>query len=46
MTIPRGKSSMDENEQIVLMSPIYLSPGNRKVVVFGGGKVALRKCLH
>ncbi len=30
----------------VLMSPIYLSPGNRKVVVFGGGKVALRKCLH
>lgn len=37
---------MDKNEQEVLMSPIYLSPGNRKVVVFGGGKVALRKCLH
>ena len=46
MAFPRGKSSMDENEQSVLMSPIYLSPGNRKVVVFGGGKVALRKCLH
>ena len=30
----------------VLMSPIYLSPGDRKVVVFGGGKVALRKCQH
>jgi len=28
------------------MSPIYLSPGNRRVVVFGGGKVALRKCQH
>ena len=30
----------------VLMSPIVLSPGNRKVTVFGGGKVALRKCRH
>ena len=29
-----------------LMSPIYLSPGNRRIVVFGGGKVALRKCQH
>ena len=37
---------MDKNEQDVLMSPIYLSPGNRTVVIFGGGKVALRKCLH
>lgn len=30
----------------VLMSPISLSPGDRLVVVFGGGRVALRKCLH
>ena len=30
----------------VLMSPISLSPGNRLVVVFGGGMVALRKCRH
>lgn len=30
----------------VLMSPIVLSPGNRLVTVFGGGKVALRKCRH
>ena len=30
----------------VLMSPISLSPGNRLVVVFGGGRVALRKCRH
>lgn len=28
------------------MSPIFLSPGNRLVVVFGGGRVALRKCRH
>ncbi len=28
------------------MSPIALSPGNRLVVVFGGGRVALRKCRH
>lgn len=28
------------------MSPILLSPGNRLVTVFGGGKVALRKCRH
>ena len=33
-------------EKTVLMSPIYLSPGGRKIVVFGGGKVALRKCQH
>ena len=33
-------------EKTVLMSPIYLSPGRRKIVVFGGGKVALRKCQH
>ena len=30
----------------VLMSPILLSPGDRLVTVFGGGKVALRKCRH
>lgn len=30
----------------VTMSPIVLSPGNRLVTVFGGGKVALRKCRH
>lgn len=30
----------------VLMSPIVLSPGNRLVIVFGGGNVALRKCRH
>ena len=30
----------------VLMSPIFLSPGNRRITVFGGGKVALRKCRH
>ena len=29
-----------------MMSPIYLSPGDRLVTVFGGGKVALRKCQH
>ena len=28
------------------MAPIFLAPGNRKVVVFGGGAVALRKCRH
>ncbi len=28
------------------MTPIFLSPGNRKIVIFGGGKVALRKCMH
>ena len=33
-------------EKTVLMSPIYLSSGGRKIVVFGGGKVALRKCQH
>jgi len=30
----------------IQMSPVFLSPGKRKVVVFGGGKVALRKCQH
>ena len=30
----------------ILMSPLLLSPGNRKVTVFGGGRVALRKCQH
>ena len=30
----------------ILMSPVFISPGNRKVTVFGGGRVALRKCLH
>ncbi len=28
------------------MSPIYVSPGNRLVTVFGGGNVALRKIRH
>lgn len=28
------------------MSPILLSPGDRLVTVFGGGRVALRKCRH
>lgn len=28
------------------MAPIFVSPGNRLVVVFGGGKVALRKIRH
>ncbi len=28
------------------MSPLLLSPGNRLVVIFGGGGVALRKCRH
>lgn len=28
------------------MSPLFLSPGNRLVTVFGGGKVALRKAKH
>ena len=46
MSLPGSKSNMDKNEQDALMSPIYLSPGNRTVVIFGGGKVALRKCLH
>lgn len=30
----------------ILMSPVVLSPGNRKITVFGGGRVALRKCQH
>lgn len=46
MSVTEGNSTIGKNEQKVLMSPIYLSPGDRKVVVFGGGKVALRKCLH
>ncbi len=33
-------------EERILMSPIYLSPRGRRIVVFGGGKVALRKCMH
>lgn len=39
---------MDRSEQLdkIQMSPILLSPGNRLVTVFGGGKVALRKCRH
>lgn len=32
--------------ETVSMSPIFLSPGDRLVVVFGGGPVALRKCRH
>lgn len=28
------------------LSPIFLSPRGRTVTVFGGGPVALRKCLH
>ncbi len=30
----------------VQMSPIFLTPRGRKVTVFGGGRVALRKCQH
>lgn len=30
----------------IAMSQILLSPGGRLVVVFGGGRVALRKCRH
>ncbi len=32
--------------EAVRMSPLLLSPGNRLVVIFGGGGVALRKCRH
>ena len=28
------------------MAPIYIAPGDRLVVVFGGGRVALRKIKH
>lgn len=28
------------------MVPVFLVPTGRKVVVFGGGAVALRKCRH
>ena len=30
----------------IQMSPVVLSPGKRKITVFGGGRVALRKCQH
>ena len=46
MNAIEGRTDLGKGEKKVLMSPLYLSPGNRKVVVFGGGKVALRKCLH
>ncbi len=29
-----------------MMAPLFISPGDRMVVLFGGGKVALRKCIH
>ena len=41
-----AEPSKDNMDNTVLMSPIYLSPGEREIVVFGGGKVALRKCQH
>lgn len=28
------------------MVPVFLAPANRRITVFGGGKVALRKCRH
>ncbi len=28
------------------MVPVFLAPANREITVFGGGKVALRKCRH
>jgi precorrin-2 dehydrogenase / sirohydrochlorin ferrochelatase len=34
---------MDNSDK---MAPIFISSGDRKIVVFGGGKVALRKCRH
>lgn len=30
----------------IRMSPVFLAPADRKITVFGGGKVALRKCRH
>ena len=30
----------------VQMSPVFLTPRGRKIIVFGGGRVALRKCQH
>ena len=30
----------------IQMSPVFLSPNGRTVTVFGGGRVALRKCRH
>ena len=30
----------------IQMSPVFLSPNGRTVTVFGGGRVALRKCMH
>lgn len=35
-----------ENVEKNVMTPIFLSPRDRKIVIFGGGKVALRKCMH
>lgn len=34
------------NEDSPGMSPVFISPCERMIVVFGGGKVALRKCRH
>ena len=31
---------------VTSMSPVFLAPGGRRVAVFGGGAVALRKCRH
>jgi len=41
-----GLSHNPAESERILMSPIYLSPRGRRIVVFGGGKVALRKCQH
>lgn len=30
----------------IRMTPVFLAPADRKVTVFGGGKIALRKCRH
>lgn len=32
--------------KVIRMSPLLLSPGSRRITVFGGGNVALRKCRH
>lgn len=40
---PTIRSELVDN---IEMSPILLSPGDRLVTVFGGGRVALRKCRH
>lgn len=34
---------MSKNDR---MAPVFLAPSNRMIVVFGGGPVALRKCMH